>query len=479
MLIASLKRRRFDTIATLALLALGIALLAALLTIYPLGGIRQVIYLGPIIFLAAGVSIHWMADSLAALTRREWLAPTLAVAAAGAIALAGVADMRQDSPYEKDHNTEAILAFLEENVEEGDMVYATMYAAPSMKFYQDEKPGNYYYAKVGCWSAFEECTREMLGLAVARANVPNRIFLVHWRGVIELMEGLTLLGDQVSVEHVIAPRYPNDLVVALIANVKEAVEAAYKPLVSAYEGVVSGEPVIRSDWDVYFSEDTLTYVKEPCAPADVEAWFFLALYPVDVNDLPDHSKQYGFENLDFYFYGRGVILDGRCMATVALPEYDIASIGTGQYVPVEGGTKHLWEGEFLNPALRNELIAKAKSDYEAVVSGEPVIRSDWDVYLIEDTLVYVKEPCAPADTEAWFFLALYPVDVNDLPDNSKQYGFDNLDFGFDRRGVIFDGICMVTASLPEYDIASIGTGQYVPVEGGYHNFWEGEFRLGE
>ena len=81
--------------------------------------------------------------------------------------------------------------------------------------------------------------------------------------------------------------------------------------------------------------------------------------------------------------------------------------------------------------------------------------------------------------EALFFLALYPVDVNDLPDDSKRYGFDNLDFKFDERGVIFDGICMATVALPEYDITRISTGQYVPVPGGYHHFWEGEFRLGE
>ncbi len=52
----------------------------------PLGA-RQVIYLGPVIFLAAGIAIHWIADSLAALTHRMWLAPALAVVAASAIAL--------------------------------------------------------------------------------------------------------------------------------------------------------------------------------------------------------------------------------------------------------------------------------------------------------------------------------------------------------------------------------------------------------
>ena len=42
---------------------------------------------------------------------------------------------------------------------------------------------------------------------------------------------------------------------------------------------------MRSDFDVYLSENTLTYVNEPCASADTEAMFFLALRPVDANDL--------------------------------------------------------------------------------------------------------------------------------------------------------------------------------------------------
>ena len=72
-----------------------------------------------------------------------------------------------------------------------------------------------------------------------------------------------------------------------------------------------------------------------------------------------------------------------------------------------------------------------------------------------------------------FFLALFPVDGNDLPDRRKQHGFDNLDFDFDGRGLIFDGRCMAGIPLPEYAIARIMTGQYVPAG----SIWEAEFRL--
>ena len=353
MLLASLKRRRSDAIATLALLAVGIAIFAGILTIYPFGGYRQNIYLGPVIFLAAGVSIHWMADSLAAHTRRAWLAPALAATAAGAIALAGVGDMRQDSPYERDYNTKAVLAFLEGHVEEGDMVFATSYAATSLKFYQDEDR-TYRYGQIECWSAYAPCIREMADLLVSLSNAPNRIFLVY--NSASILEELELLEERIVVEHVARPgasRYVlehsyayNQFDVALITNAKEFKESLEAAARSDYEALVAGEPIIRADFDIYINDNTLTYAKDPCARADTEATFFLHLIPADVNDLPDHRQQHGFDNLDFDFEEHGKRFDGQCLATVPLPAYDISEIRTGQYVQVDGGFNHLWKAEF-------------------------------------------------------------------------------------------------------------------------------------
>ena len=96
----------------------------------------------------------------------------------------------------------------------------------------------------------------------------------------------------------------------------------------------------------YISENTLTYAKQPCAPADTEAMFFLHGIPIDPEDLPDHRQQYGFDNLDFYFDQHGESFDGKCLAKVPLPEYGISGIRTGQYVPVYSGFDNVWEAEF-------------------------------------------------------------------------------------------------------------------------------------
>ena len=100
-----------------------------------------------------------------------------------------------------------------------------------------------------------------------------------------------------------------------------------------FAGVEGARPVIRSSFDVYLDGGRLVYVKRECGDEDVDAWFFLHVYPVDAEDLPAPRRPHGFENLDFVFGRHGLRGGGRCAAARALPGYGIASIHTGQYVP--------------------------------------------------------------------------------------------------------------------------------------------------
>ncbi len=356
-----------SAIAVLFSLCIAASVAAALLSIYPLEDIRQAIYLGPIIFLATAVAFHWIAGSLAALTRRGWLAPALTISAVGALALAGVSAMRQDSPYTTDEDIKSVLAVLQERVREEDIVYVDPAVIPAMRFYQgkEESPANYYYGTHWCPNFAELCLGEMANIILASLpNVPNRIFVAYqsrttWPTVSGWTETTTsgeknggthrvqteaadpirtalfeLLGEQVSVEVILTDGIFS---IAMITYPKESFELAVR---SFYQALLSGEPIIRSYFDVYLSESVLAYVREPCARADTEAKFFVHILPVDANDLPDHRIQYGFDNLDFSFERRGVISDGRCIATAALP-YEIIHVRTGQY----DASGALWEGE--------------------------------------------------------------------------------------------------------------------------------------
>ena len=144
---------------------------------------------------------------------------------------------------------------------------------------------------------------------------------------------------------------------------------------------------------------------------------------------------------------------------------------------VIAGSIGLMVFQYFNNMAKTAAIEEAYEEaYQSIVAGKPVVRASFDVYLIENELAYVKEPCAPADTEPRFFLHLIPAAANDLPAARKQYGFDNLDFHFDRdNSRRFGGKCLVTKPLPDYQITSIRTGQYIPGEG---PLWQVEFPVG-
>ena len=115
--------------------------------------------------------------------------------------------------------------------------------------------------------------------------------------------------------------------------------------------------------------------------------------------------------------------------------------------------------------------------HEALVSGDlgaPLARSTFDIHLGDRALIYLKRPCNTDDTQANFFLHIFPVDEGDLPPFRRQTGFDNFDFPFAYRGEFLNGDCIVEALLPDYPISRIHTGQFVSDE---EPQWKAEFPM--
>ena len=111
---------------------------------------------------------------------------------------------------------------------------------------------------------------------------------------------------------------------------------------SDYAALAATQPAARDYFDLYWQDNRLLYLRESCAADDTAAAFFLHIVPVDVADLPDDRRDAGFANLDFAFDRWGGSFDGKCLAVVALPNYPIKEIRTGQYVPGRG---ELWAVE--------------------------------------------------------------------------------------------------------------------------------------
>ena len=149
---------------------------------------------------------------------------------------------------------------------------------------------------------------------------------------------------------------------------------------------------------------------------------------------------------------------------------------------------HRWAAEALLEYLkRNQAICTTRkrptapppswlTDYESVASGEPAARSVFDVYTGENTVSYLKSPCSAADVQAEFFLHVVPEDLEDLPADRRQYGFDNTHFRYGKHAALaFSGRCIMEHPLPDYPIARIRTGQFT-LEGDH--IWMAEFPVG-
>jgi len=251
----------------------------------------------------------------------------------------------------------------------------------------------------------------------------------------------------------------------------EETAAHYETIYDAAKS--SGAPIIRSDFDVYMDAHALTYVKEPCAESDTRGAFFLDIRPVKPEDLAEDRRESGFDDVSFGFDEFGAVFNGKCIARRELPGYAIGEIATGRRV--------LGAGEIWRASARFSLNAEYAARYEAVyeaakASGEPIIRSDFDVYLDGKTLTYLKSPCAERDTRGRFLLSVHPVDLADLPDDRREIGHASLNFDFAPDGIVFNDKCMIRRELPGYPISKIETGQWLP---GGETLWTGAAGVGD
>ena len=236
--------------------------------------------------------------------------------------------------------------------------------------------------------------------------------------------------------------------------------------------------VVRSGgFDVYYDGDRLIYIGSECSDEELKSPFFLHVFPEDEGDLPIGQRRHGFENLDFAFDDFGRRMGSTCIAVRALPEYVIARVRTGQYVP-DG--PQLWHGEI-------HLDVDAGWIAGVLERAEPVIRSDFDMYHDGNRLLYTGGECSDEELRHPFFLHVFPEDEGDLPAAHREHGFHILDFRFEERRLPLDFHfrdrqppgdvkCIALVELPGYEVARLRTGQYVVPDGPW--LWHDELEIG-
>lgn len=463
------RRRRLDGVALLALLAVGIALCAALASAYPFGDIRQCLYLGPIIFLAAGAAFHKIVGAAAAWGRQGRLAPALTGVAACAIALAGASEIwRYYNEYQAMNGIGQIFAALEAREREGDGVYVSHWGVPIVDFYKKERPDNYYYSTTFCWDpSGRECVSEMFDELFRAFGGARRIWLIHAANAYA-QEETAAYSQGAAVEEVAANSRVALHLISRRAEAAEGVAGGATDARAGYEKVADSALIAAAEYNLYTQDNTLYYAKEACAPSDVEERFFLHIYPEDATGLPAHYRRHEYANIDFDFYDYGVLADGKCFIQFELPEYPVDLIHTGQYIYPDGAVT--WETRVPFRAFDSE---EWLAMYEGVVSVAPSAAADYNLYIQDEALYYAKRPCVPADVEERFFLRVYPEDANDVPPgHHHQHGYESFYFKFHDYGFLAFDRCLIRRELPGYRIDRIHTGQFIYPDGGVTWEWE-------
>lgn len=152
---------------------------------------------------------------------------------------------------------------------------------------------------------------------------------------------------------------------------------------------------------------------------------------------------------------------------VEIVQLDLHSQGYRAYGGIEaiGGETMLRPP--VGPARQSEERLTMRYKHMTHVAAGP-----FDIYMGDGRLVYAKAPCEAEDIALRFHLHVQPKEREDLPAARRESGFDNLDFNFMDRGMLWQDRCHAELRLPEYAIDHIRTGQFAaegePADGRDH-----------
>ena len=227
-----------------------------------------------------------------------------------------------------------------------------------------------------------------------------------------------------------------------------------------YRAIAETEPVARSVWDVHALRERreIAFLKAPCALADLLAGYFvLRTFPArnvqgGVYTETSFSFQTHTRRRRFSAHIGPTMFDDSCLLIAPLPDGRVGAVKVGEYA--HDTRALIWQATFY---WDTDSLRRA----HAAVSGRrPDAAGAFEVYRREDALVYVREPCAEADTRQRFFLHAYAARADDR--DARRV---NLDFDFVHRGALFDGKCVALAPLPEAvpgggPVVRLRTGQF-------------------
>lgn len=433
--------------------ALAVAMAAAALRLHPLGNVRPTFYLAPMFCIAFGHAVA----VLAALAPGLWrLAAASAVAAgmafAGASAVAGATPGVQG-------DAAAFRKFLKDDVADTP-VFATSLSLPIVQFYSRQEQMDAHYGEPCHWEDRDACIEALLaGLVNLHRQGSNQVWVLSFvRDYAELQVNRWRLAGHADIvsNGTVHSFFIRDLGLVLERRLR-ALEAW---------GQLQAQGLTFDDQFRAFLDsqgNRVFYGKEACQRFETWGTFLLRVLPQDKEDLAPDQRALGMENLDFEFEDAGTRFEGRCLIAAVLPDYAIERVDVGQ---AQAGGAIKWAQSFSVGIARKAWALLNDDAVPDRSAGGPLIRGVFDVYRIGRTLVYARERCQTQDTLAPIFLRVTPARTSDLPAALQEQGFQEQEWPFDVIGARDLDTCLAVATLPDYGIAAIETGQRAAPDAG-------------
>ena len=447
-------------VLTLLAVSVAVAAAAALAGIYPLVGLRQSTYLGPVLFTGAGALLAAATETAGPRVGRAGSVGLFAALVGGAGWVSLGAAPRPDPRAA--HNARTVARALTAQAGPGDFVVVAA-DGPPLRFHLAESgpdsPREWTAHWLNTWRT--PCARgtACVGRAIASARSlptpPDTLFVaVHAASPSLLRRHLRYRDDRARLDFLVTEGTYRLYRIPDAGPMLERVEERWRVRLRALEAGKWGEPMIRSRFDLYEREGALFYHRAACSPADARRPFFLAPAP----GRPGNAGDPEFEPLRFGLTDFGARVDGNCLARVPVPFG--ASLRTGQE-SADGAPGWVAAFRFGEAGFREALAAIASGAW-----GAPAARADFDLWRRGSDLWYHRSPCAPADAEPRFFLHL----------RGGAPGFENRDFDFSEFGLRVDDACVASVPLPAGGVSALSTGQWI---GGGPALWRADLTLGE
>lgn len=331
----SIAKREFSPVMTLGLLAVFVAIGAAFARAYPLGAIRQCLYLGPVIFLSVAQAMVWILDCAVSRKPPAWKGSLGMMVVAGSISYVGAIGLLQSNLYEDRQPIKAILDIVEEDALSSDLVFVSGGAAPAVKFHRQRRL-HYHFGRFE--SSFQNC---LDGFREVWANhEPTTVWLVdsHYP-VCQGWHVLELVDERFRVENRFM-HASSQLRVAHFTDTTLNRESASQdqsqdPLVRIEELLAGLQPAHSDRYDVFFHDRKLILAARQCTPQD-------ALATVRVEAAPAEADQPTFHG-NFSMQEYAFRIDATCVAVY--PIRDPALRRIGMYISLPGQAD-VWHAEF-------------------------------------------------------------------------------------------------------------------------------------